>query len=232
MRILIVEEERHISTAIERELSMEGYDVDYALDGMDGIWRAREGAYAAIVLNFYLPKMNGIEVCHTLRQESIDTPILMLTSRIGEFDEVRCLDAGADDFLRKPFANIVFIARIRALMRRGRACQTYELTYGAVRYNPLNRECFIHDQHTTFTRREGAVLEVLLRAKGEVVTKQKLIFQVWGMDFDGDPNILDVYIGYIRRKLMRLHSQSPISNVHGTGYRLMCDEAWKNRSVY
>ncbi len=185
------------------------------------MWRASEGDYAAIILDILLPKINGYDVCQTLRDNGIATPILMLTAKFGEYDEAEGLDIGADDFLRKPFSFVVLIARLRALLRRGKRDYREALTLGALRYNPSSHECWYDGQAVVLTRREAAVLETLLRAGDEVVPKQRLIHQVWGMDFDGDPNIVDVYVGYLRRKIDRTHGRTVLITVRGVGYRLV-----------
>lgn len=220
MRVLIVEDERAIAAAVERGLRMEGYDVDVAMDGRDGLWRAREGDYAAIILDILMPEMNGYEVCRALREEGNITPILMLTAKSSEYDVAEGLDTGADDFLSKPFSFIVLMARLRALLRRGRKPHFEELASGGLRYNPTSRQCSFDGESVRLTGREAAVLEVLLRAGGEVVPKQTLLRQVWGMDFDGDPNIVDVYISYLRRKIDQPHGKRLLNTVRGVGFRL------------
>jgi DNA-binding response OmpR family regulator len=225
MRVLLVEDECAIATAVERGLQAEGFDVDVAADGMDGLWRAREGDYAAIILDILMPKMNGFDVCQALRNEGIVTPILMLTAKSSEYDVAEGLDRGADDFLSKPVSFIVLMARLRALLRRGRKLYFEELTLGSLRYNPTNRHCWFDDQPVSLTGREAAVLEVLLRALGEVVPKETLIHRVWGMDFEGDPNIVDVYVGYLRRKIDHVYGQQLLVTVRGVGYRLAVGDA-------
>ncbi|MGB5833691.1 MAG: response regulator transcription factor [Thiohalocapsa sp.] len=215
-----MEDERAIAAAVERGLQMEGFDVDVATDGADGLWRAREGNYAAIILDILMPEMNGYDVCRKLRKEGNITPILMLTAKSSEHDVASGLDTGADDFLSKPFSFMVLMARLRALLRRGREPHFEELASGRLRYNPTGRQCWFDGESVELTGREAAVLEVLMRAGGKVVPKQTLLCQVWGMDFDGDPNIVDVYVGYLRRKIDQPYGKRLLKTVRGVGFRL------------
>ncbi|MGC1951998.1 MAG: response regulator transcription factor [Gammaproteobacteria bacterium] len=221
MRVLVVDDEPAISAALERGLLAEGLDVDVAADGESALWRAREGDYGVIILDILLPDRSGYEVCEILRGERITTPILMLTAKSGEYDETKGLNIGADDFLRKPFSFKVLVARIRALMRRQQAAQFGTLTRGDLHYNPMTRECWFAGTLVDLTSREAAVLELLLRAQGDVVSREALLNQVWGMDFDGDPNIVDVYIGYLRRKIDKPHGRKVLITVRGLGYRVV-----------
>lgn len=221
MRVLVVDDEAAICAALERGLLAEGFDVDVAADGESALWRAREGDYALIILDILLPDRNGYEVCEILRGEGNTTPILMLTAKSGEYDETRGLDIGADDFLRKPFSFPVLVARLRALLRRKQAAPFGALTLGALHYDPATRECSFAGQGIDLTGREAALLELLLRAQGEVVAREVILNQVWGMDFDGDPNVVDVYIGYLRRKIDKQHGQKVLMTVRGLGYRLV-----------
>lgn len=221
MLLLVAQEELGTSTYIKRYMSAEGFDVDIVADGETALWRAKECHYSAIILDILLPKINGYDICQSLRNERNAIPILVLTAKSGEFDEVEALESGADDFMRKPFSFAVLLARIRTMLQRKRHSFTEVLSLGAILYDPTDYRCWYQDQPIELTNRETSILEVLLRARGEVVPKHILITQVWGIDFDGDPNIVNVYIGYIRRKFSRIDKRKVLKTVRGVGYRLL-----------
>ena len=221
MRILVVEDEVALAASIRRGLEADGFDVDVVHDGADGLWRAREGVYAAIVLDIMLPGMNGYEVCRTLRAEEIWTPILLLTAKGGEYDEAEGFELGADDYLRKPFSPVVLSARLRALARRGAASPALVLRAGELTFDPATRRCCRGDTEIALTPREQAVLAALLRRSPEVVAKQDLLDEVWGIDFEGDPNIVEVYVGYLRRKVDRPFGTDSVRTVRGIGYQVV-----------
>jgi two-component system OmpR family response regulator len=223
VRVLIVEDEVHLGETVSRGLRAEGFDVELVHDGLDGLWRARERPYAAIVLDILLPGMNGYQVCRTLRDEGVWTPILMLTAKNGEYDEAEALDTGADDFLSKPFSFVVLVARLRALARRGAAPRPAVLTAGDLVVDPMSRTCTRGGTAVDLTPRELALLAALLRRAGEVVPKPELLRQVWGDDFDGDANVVEVYVGYLRRKLDAPFGRRTLQTVRGAGYRLVAD---------
>lgn len=223
MRVLVVEDEVHLAEAIAEGLTAEGFDVDAVHDGMDGLWRAREGSYDAIVLDVLLPGMNGYRVCKTLRDEEIWTPILILTAKDGEWDEAEALDTGADDFLSKPFSFVVLLARLRALFRRGAPPRPAVLEVGPLRLDPASRTAAHGDTEVTLTAREFSLLEYLMRRDGNVASKPEILDHVWGMDFAGDPNVVEVYIGYLRRKIDQPFGTELITTVRGAGYRLVAD---------
>ncbi|MDD9370420.1 MAG: response regulator transcription factor [Acidimicrobiales bacterium] len=221
MRVLVVEDEVNLARAIAEGLTAEGFDVEVSHDGLDGLWRARERSYGAIVLDILLPGMNGYKVCHTLRQEGVWTPILMLTAKSGRYDEVEALDTGADDFLSKPFAFVVLVARLRALVRRGATPRPRELVVGTLAFDPDHRTCRRGDVPIELTRREAALLEALLRNEGKGVTKSQLLRDVWGDDFTGDANVVEVYVGYLRRKIDAPFGTRSLQTVRGIGgYRV------------
>ncbi len=224
VRLLVVEDEKSIADALAIGLRAEGFDVDVALDGLDGLWRARETAYSAIVLDILLPGMNGFKVCRTLREEGVWTPILMLTAKDGELDEAEALDTGADDFLTKPFSFVVLVARLRALLRRGAAPRPPTLTVGTLTLDPSTRRCARGDVPIELTAREFGLLDLLMRRADEVIPKTTLLDEVWGPDFAGDPNIVEVYIGYLRRKIDQPFGLKTIQTVRRAGYRLSADE--------
>ncbi|MFO7590074.1 MAG: response regulator transcription factor [Acidimicrobiia bacterium] len=220
MRVLVVEDEVALAEAIRDGLEAEGFDVDAVHDGLDGLWRAREGSYDAIVLDILLPGMNGYKVCKTLRDEEVWTPILMLTAKDGEYDEAEALDTGADDFLSKPFSFVVLLARLRALFRRGAPPRPAVLEFGPLRLDPATRSAAHGDVEVALTAREFSLLEYLMRRDGHVSSKPEILDHVWGMDFAGDPNVVEVYIGYLRRKLDETFGTKLIHTVRGSGYRL------------
>jgi DNA-binding response OmpR family regulator len=220
MRVLVVEDEERLAEAVARGLHAEGFDVDVVHDGLDGLWRAREGSYGAIVLDILLPKMNGYKVCQTLRDEGVWTPILMLTAKDGEYDEAEALDTGADDFLSKPFSFVVLVARLRALHRRGATPRPPALEVGSLRLDPASHRCTRGDEQIHLTAREFSLLEALMRRDGAVAPKLELLDEVWGDEFQGDPNIVEVYVGYLRRKIDAPFGLKSLQTVRGAGYRL------------
>jgi DNA-binding response OmpR family regulator len=224
MRVLVVEDEISLAQAVERGLAAEGFEVDVVHNGLEGVARAREGNYGAIVLDILLPGMNGFEVCRTLRAEGVWTPILVLTAKTGEWDEAEALDTGADDFLSKPFSFVVLVARLRALGRRGDRPRPETLTVGDLVLDPATRSCVRAEVPITLTTREFALLEALMRRNGDVVSKHQLLDEVWGHDFEGDPNIVEVYVGYLRRKVDAPFSTHTILTVRGAGYRAVPSE--------
>jgi DNA-binding response OmpR family regulator len=224
VRVLVVEDEIHLAQAIEEGLRAEGFDVELSHDGLDGLWRARERVYGAIVLDILLPGMNGYKVCATLRQEGIWTPILMLTAKSGKYDEAEALDIGADDFLSKPFSFVVLVARLRALARRDAGPRPRELMAGNLALDPIQRTCRRGEVAIDLTRREYALLEALLRHADTGVTKVQLLREVWGEDFYGDANVVEVYVGYLRRKIDVPFGTRSLQTMRGIGgYRLVAD---------
>ncbi|MDQ1417698.1 MAG: hypothetical protein QOF81_3311 [Acidimicrobiaceae bacterium] len=220
MRILVVEDERLLAGALKRGLEAEGYAVDVAPDGQEGLWRAREQSYDAMVLDIMLPGMNGFQICATLREEDNWTPILMLTAKDGEYDEAEALDTGADDFLSKPFSYVVLLAHLRALMRRGVRQRPAVLAVGDLRLDPASRSVDRGGEPLRLTTREFAVLEYLMRHPGEVVSKADLLEHVWDFGYEGDPNVVEVYVGYLRRKIDAPFGRHTIETARGAGYRL------------
>jgi DNA-binding response OmpR family regulator len=220
MRVLLVEDEERLAAAVARGLRAEGFEVDVVHDGADGLWRAREGSYAAIILDILLPSMNGYEICRTLRTDEVWTPILMLTAKDGEYDEVEAFELGADDFLSKPFSFPVLVARLRSLVRRGAPARPDRLVVDDLVLDPASRCCERQGDRVELTPREFALLEVLMRNAGDVVPKRELLDAVWGIDFEGDPNVVEVYMGYLRRKLDRPYGRVTFETVRGAGYRL------------
>lgn len=221
VRVLVIEDEERLADAVARGLRAEGFDVDVVHDGRDGLWRAREGAYAALVLDVLLPGMNGYAVCRTLREEGNLVPILMLTAKDGEYDEVEAFELGADDFLSKPFSFPVLVARLRAMVRRGPAVtHSDRIEVGDLVLDARAHTCTCAGVDVELTPREYALLEALARRAGDVVPKPALLDEVWGLDFDGDPNVVEVYLGYLRRKLDKPFGTQRLETVRGAGYRL------------
>ena len=217
MRLLVVEDEERLAASLKRGLETDGFAVDVALNGTDGLWMARENEYDALVLDLMLPGVNGYRICATLRSEGDWTPIVMLTAKDGELDETEALDTGADDFLTKPFSHAVLVARLRALLRRGAPARPVTLECGAVRLDPASRRAWRGGEELRLTAREAQVLEYLLRHAGQVRSKRDILDHVWDSDFDGDPNIVEVYVRYLRRKI----GAEAIETVRGAGYRLV-----------
>ena len=219
-RVLLIEDEAALADGVARGLKAEGFEVEVAYDGLSGLARAREDDIDAIVLDIMLPGLNGYRVCRTLREEGVGTPILMLTAKSGEYEEAEALDTGADDFLSKPFSFVVLVARIRALLRRSADGRAQPLVIGDLMLDPLARTCNRDGVDIALTTREYELLEALMRKPGQVVAKQELLERVWGEDFEGDPNVVEVYVGYLRRKIDRPFDRNDIETVRGVGYRI------------
>ncbi len=219
-RVLVIEDEKRVATAIKRGLEAEGFAVDAVFNGDDGLWMAREQTYDAIVLDVMLPGVNGYQVCAALRDGGNWTPILMLTAKTGEYDEAEALDTGADDFLSKPFSYVVLVARLRSLLRRGARERPVELTAAGLRLDPSARRVWRGAAEIRLTAREFAVLEFLVRRADEVVTKTEILGAVWDFEFEGDPNNVEVYVRRIRRKIDDPFGVTSIETIRGAGYRL------------
>lgn len=217
MRLLVVEDDDDIAAAIVQTLELDGYAVDRAANGVDGLWMAQEGSYGAIVLDILMPRMNGYNVCRKLRASGSSTPVLMLTAKVGDIDEEDGLDLGADDYLRKPFSPGVLQARVRALLRRGSHTTMGDvLERGDISLEPRSRRCLVDGIEVALSGRQSQLLEVLLRTGETPLSRLQILDAVWGMEFDGDPNVVDVYLGYLRNKV----GSHRIENVHGLGYRV------------
>ena len=221
MRVLVVDDEVRLAEAVGRGLAAEGFEVELSHDGLDALWRATEREYGAIVLDLLLPGMNGYQVCKQLREAGVWTPILMLTAKSGEYDEAEALDTGADDFLSKPFSFVVLVARVRAIARRGAGPRPLTHAIGDVVVDPGRREVTVGGTSVELTPREFSLLEALARRSPEVVTKADLLDEVWGADRDVDPNAVEVYVGYLRRKVDAPFGRTAIQTVRGAGYRLV-----------
>ncbi|MEZ5381686.1 MAG: response regulator transcription factor [Microthrixaceae bacterium] len=220
MRVLVVDDEVELADAVANGLREEGFEVDVTNDGREGFERARSSTYDAIVLDILLPGMNGFQVCRALREAGVWTPILMLTAKEGEYDEAEALDTGADDFLRKPFSYVVLVARLRALTRRVAEGALAPVMVGDLELDPVGRTVRRAGTEIQLSPREYGLLEVLMRRAGEAVPKQELLEQVWGQDFAGDPNVVEVYVGYLRRKIDRPFGREDLRTIRGAGYVL------------
>ena len=219
MRVLVVEDEALIARALREGLEADGYSVDVADRGDDGLWHATEQSYDAIILDLMLPGMNGYVVCRELRAKGITTPVMMLTAKDGEFDQIEGLDTGADDYVTKPFSLGVVLARLRALIRRGPTERPATLAAGDLTLDPSSRECRRGDQLIELTPREFSLLRYLMHRAGEPVSKLDLIEHVWNDDQLED-SVIQVYIGYLRRKIDEPFDRRSIETVRGIGYRL------------
>jgi len=219
-RILVVEDDEAIAQAVSDQLRDAGFLVDVRHDGMAGFDAAMDGEYDAILLDIMLPKRNGFSVCMDLRAAGITTPLLMLTAKDGELDEIEGLEVGADDFLRKPFESAILLARVQALLRRHELGRPQPISIGHVIIDTMKRAVKVNGVAISLTPREYRLLDCLMASLGRPVTKTDILAAVWGEDFDGDPNIVEVYVGYLRRKLDRPGSASLIATVRGVGYTL------------
>ncbi len=220
MRVLVVEDERRMATLLERGLQEEGYAVDLAATGEDGIWLATENAYDAVLLDVLLPDLDGFEVCRRLREARRWAPILMLTARDAVPDRVEGLDAGADDYLTKPFAYPELLARLRAVIRRGPHERPAAISVGDLSLDPATREVRRGDLPVPLTPKEFALLEYFMRHAGEVLTRTQILEHVWDFAFDGDSNVIEVYVRYLREKVDRPFGRQSLETVRGVGYRL------------
>ncbi len=216
MRLLVVEDEARLAAALQRGLQAEGFAVDVAGDGETGLDLARHGGYDAMILDVMLPKLSGYRVVRALRAEQQWLPVLMLSAKDGEYDQADGLDCGADDYLTKPFSYVVLLARLRALLRRGSPERPAVLVVGELTLDPAQRRVTRDDAEVALTAREFAVLEYLMRRAGQVVSKTELLDHVWDAAEDTAPNAVEVYVGYLRRKIGR----ELLETVRGAGYRL------------
>ncbi|MGA7836261.1 MAG: response regulator transcription factor [Acidimicrobiales bacterium] len=217
-RVLFVEDDHDLASAVAGLLVDEGFVVELRYDGDAGLEAALTGKFDLIVLDIMLPKRSGFRVCQDLRAARIDTPLLMLTAKEGEWDEVEGLDVGADDFLRKPFERSVLIARLHALLRRQERGRPQQLSVGAVSLDPVSRHVSAHGRVVSLTPREFSLLEYLMSHANATLTKADILSTVWGSDFDGDQNIVEVYVGYLRKKIDTANVPSIIRTVRGFGY--------------
>lgn len=220
MRVLIVEDERRLSNIIKKGFIEDGFAVDQAFDGEEGQYLAESEQYDLIVLDIMLPKMDGLQVCKELRKKSIKTPVLMLTAKSTTEDKVAGLDSGADDYITKPFSFVEFRSRVHALIRRSHQDISPILTENDLILDPLKHSVQRANKAITLTPKEFAVLELLMRHKGEVVSRTMIIEHVWDYNFDGMSNVVDVFVGTLRKKIDTGAKVKLIQTVHGVGYKI------------
>jgi DNA-binding response OmpR family regulator len=220
MRLLIVEDDVSLAETIRDGLTAEHFAVDVMHTGTDGLWAATEHPYDLIMLDIMLPGLSGYEVCRQLRAREVWTPILMLTAKDGEYDEADALDLGADDYLTKPFSFVVLLAHLRALVRRGTRARPTVLTAGELSLDPSRRRVTRAGNEINLTSREFSLLEFLMRHAGDVLSKRAIVDNVWDMNYDGDDNIVEVYISYLRKKIDQPYRRPMIETVRGAGYRI------------
>ena len=221
VRVLVVEDEVRLAEALQRGLGAEGFAVDLAHDGELGLHLATERAYDVVVLDVMLPKVNGYRVCQRLRAAGNWVPVLMLSAKDGEYDQAEGLDVGADDYLVKPFSYVVLVARLRALVRRGAPARPAVLLAGDLSLDPARREVRREGHDVALTPREFALLETLMRHPGQVLSQPQLLDQVWGYDHEPSSNVVEVYVGYLRRKIDVPFGRRCLQTVRGAGYRLV-----------
>jgi two-component system, OmpR family, response regulator len=220
MRVLVVEDEVKMAGLLRRGLEEEGYAVDTHRTGSDALWAGAENPYDAIILDVLLPDIDGFEVCRRLRSAGHWAPVLMLTARTSVADRVAGLDAGADDYLMKPFSFSELFARLRALVRRGAAERPAVLRSGDLAFDPASRRVTRGAVAVELTAKELALLEYFMRRPGEVLSRSRIIEHVWDFGYDGDSNVVDVYVRYLREKIDRPFHRDTIETVRGSGYRL------------
>ena len=223
LKLLLVEDDRKLADALARGLEAEGFTLDVAHDGDDGAWLAAEGTYGAIILDLMLPGRDGLRITADLRGAGDWTPVLMLTARDAEVDVTRGLDHGADDYLGKPFSFPVLVARIHALLRRGTRLRPTPVDVGDLRIDRVQRRVWRAGQEVRLTARQFDVLEFLMRRPGDLLSKLEILDGVWGYEFEGDPNIVEVYIRRLRHAVDRPFGRHAIETVRGAGYRLRGD---------
>ena len=223
MRVLVIEDDPRAAETLRRTLTAEGWTVDSAADGAEGLESASIRRYDAIVCDIMMPVLNGYETVRELRRREVWTPVLMLTAKDGEYYQADAFDLGADDYLVKPFSFVVLSARLRALVRRGAPQRPTILRAGTLSLDPAKREVRRSDELIRLTAREFAVLECLMRHRGAVVSKAEILEQVWDAHYRGDDNIVEVYVGYLRKRIDAPFGCQTIETIRGAGYRLIDD---------
>jgi two-component system OmpR family response regulator len=223
VRVLIVEDEKGLAESMRRGLVGEGFVVDVFHDGVDGLWAASEFSYDVAILDIMLPGMNGYQVLKEVRDREIWTPVIMLTAKDGEYDQTDAFDLGADDYLTKPFSFKVLVARLRALIRRGAPERPAQLSVGSLVLDPSRRTVTRRGDLIKLTAREFSLLTYLMRNAGSVVGKFDILNNVWDAAFEGSENVVEVYIGYLRKKIDAPYGLQTLSTVRGMGYRLDSD---------
>jgi DNA-binding response OmpR family regulator len=225
VKVLLVEDEHRLAGVVKDGLVAEGFVVDIAADGITGVWAATESGYDVIVLDIMLPGLNGYDVLKELRRRKVWTPVLMLTAKDGEYDQTDAFDLGADDYLTKPFSFMILLARIRALVRRGAPERPVLVTVGTLVLDPARRYVARDGVPIALTAREYGLLLYLMRHAGDVVSKAEILDNVWDSAYEGSDNIVEVYIGYLRKKVDAPFGLNTLRTVRGLGYRLDPDVA-------
>ena len=223
MKVLLVEDEDRLAGVVKEGLVAEGFSVDIVSDGVTGLWAATANPYDAIVLDIMLPGLNGYDVLKQLRHRKVWTPVLMLTAKDGEYDQTDAFDLGADDYLTKPFSFLILMARLRALVRRGAPERPVLITVGTLVLDPARRAVTRGGVPITLTAREYGLLLYLMRNAGDVVSKAQILDNVWDSAYEGSDNIVEVYIGYLRKKLDAPFGLVTLHTLRGLGYRLDAD---------
>jgi DNA-binding response OmpR family regulator len=224
MRMLLVEDETQLAATIKDGLIQEGFVVDLAADGITGVWAGTESLYDVIVLDIMLPGLNGYDVLKELRRRQVWTPVMMLTAKDGEFDQVDAFELGADDYLTKPFSFSVLVARLRALVRRGGPERPVLLAVGSLVLDPARRAVTRRGVPVSLTAREYGLLLFMMRHAGDVLSKTEILENVWDSAYTGADNVVEVYIGYLRKKLDAPFGLSTLQTIRGLGYRLDADQ--------
>ncbi len=220
MRVLVVEDEARLADGLRRGLEGEGFAVDIAPDGAEGLWYARENSYDVILLDIMLPVLNGYQVCQQLREDGNWTPVLMLTAKDGDWDQIEGLDTGADDYVMKPFSFDVVLARMRSLIRRGATERPVKLSCGDLVLDPAAKTVVRGETRLDLTAREFALLEFLMRHPGVVMSKRQIMANVWDFEFEADSNIVEVYVARVRRKIDRPFGTEQLETHRGSGYAM------------
>ncbi len=220
MKILIVEDEKPLAVALNEILTKNHYLADCVYDGEDGLEHALSAIYDAILLDIMLPKMNGFQVLRKLREQKVSTPVIMLTAKADVDDKVKGLDDGADDYLTKPFETKELLARIRAVTRRKEPLVSEEMSFGNLSLDKMNLKLSSESKEIKVSLKEYLILELLIKNVGQVISKEQFIEHIWGFDFDGEYNIVEVYISFVRKKLKSIRSNVKIVVIRGLGYTL------------
>ncbi|GAA5226069.1 response regulator transcription factor [Paeniglutamicibacter antarcticus] len=224
MRLLLVEDEKELAETLRRGLINEGFVVDVANEGVGGAWMALENPYDVAVLDIMLPGKHGYQILKEIRAANIWTPVLMLTAKDGEYDQTDAFDLGADDYLTKPFSFMVLVARLRALIRRGAPERPVTLSVGTLALDPIRRSVSRQGSTVSLTPKEYAILHYLMRRHDEVVSKAEILDNVWDSAYEGSDNVVEVYMGYLRKKIDVPFGKSTLTTIRGMGYCLVSDE--------
>jgi DNA-binding response OmpR family regulator len=225
VKVLLVEDEKRLAETVKQGLVGQGFVVDIVSDGVSAVWAATEYDYDVIVLDIMLPRLNGYDVLKRLRLQKIWTPVLMLTAKDGDFDQTDAFDIGADDYLTKPFSFMILVARLRALVRRGAPERPAHITVGSLVLDPARRAVQRRGVPIQLTAREYGLLLFLMRRAGDVVSKSQILDNVWDSAYSGGDNVVEVYIGYLRKKIDAPYGLQTLRTIRGLGYQLVADRA-------